>query len=235
MSDRLSRKEIKHDKFVEDVQSAYAVARRNVPILIGIVGGILLLIAVVAGVFLYQAHRERLAQQKLAEAIEILEAPVAPAGDADPAAGTYASEEEKLAKAQPILEEVAGEFSGRDAADVANLYLARLDVQQNRLDEARQKYTAFIDAHPEHVLAQAARVSLYELRLAAGEADQVIADLEAAAAAEGNLPTDVALSLLARAYETANQPEKARETWQRIANEYPDSPYALEAQRKLAM
>lgn len=235
MSDRFSRKEIKHDKFVEEVGTAYAVARRNAPLILAAIGGVLVLIAVVVGVLLYLGQRERTAQQRLAEAIEILEAPVAPAGETAPAPGTYRSEEEKLAKAEPILQEIVAEYGGRDAADVASLYLARLDVQRDQLDAAREKYAAFIEEHPRHVLAAAARMTLLELRLAAGETDQVIAEVEKELAArEPSLPKDAALAVLARAQTAANQPAKAREAYQRIVNEYPDSPYTIEAQRRLA-
>ena len=40
MSDRFSRKEIKHDKFVEEMETAYGVARRNAPAIFGVIAGI---------------------------------------------------------------------------------------------------------------------------------------------------------------------------------------------------
>ncbi|HVR43920.1 MAG TPA: tetratricopeptide repeat protein [Thermoanaerobaculia bacterium] len=234
MADRFSRKEIKHDKFVEEMETAYAVARRNAPIILWSIVGILVLIAAAVGYSLHQAQREKLAQERLAEAIRILEAPLAQEGETAPAAGTYRSEEEKLAQAEPILRDLVEEYAGRDAADVANLYLARIEVERGDLDSARARYEAFIDDHPDHVLGQGAKVSLSDLRIALGEAAAVAADLEQEIASrESSLPQDVALAVLARAYEAADQPAKAREAYQRIVNEFPDSPYTLEAQRKL--
>lgn len=234
MPDRFSRKQIKHDKFVEEMESAYVVARRNKPIVLGVIAAVLLLIAALVGWSLWAANQEAKAQEKLAEAIEIMEAPVAEPDATSPPAGTYRTEEEKIAKAEPILREVATDYSGRDAAEVAGLYLARLDVDRGELAAAVEKYQAFVDEHPNHVLAQAARVSLYDVRIALGQTAEVVADLEEdVATADSGLPQDVALTLLARAYESAGDQQKARDAWQRVVNEYPDSPYTLEAQRKL--
>lgn len=235
MSDRISRKEIKHDKFVDEMATAYQVARKNVPVLLGVAIGALVLVALLIGGWFYMARQESAGQARLAEAIMILEAPLTQPGQPAGPGGSYATEEAKIAAAEPILREVSTEFEGRDAADVADLYLARLEVGRGELPAARARYENFVNEHPDHVLSQAARVSLYEIRIASGETEQALADLEKEVSdTEGSLPQDVALTLLARAYEAADQPEKAREAWQRVVNEFPDSPYTLEAQRKLA-
>jgi tetratricopeptide (TPR) repeat protein len=234
MADRFSRKEIKHDKFVEEMETAYAVARRNAPAVVWSIVAVLVLIAAIAAFMLWRSQQESAAQKRLGEAIQIVEAPLAAAGETAPAPGTYASEQEKVARAEPILREVIDKYGSSDAADVASLYLARIEIARGDTAAARAKLEAFVDEHSNHLLAQAARVSLVDLRLMAGESDQVIADLEKEiASTDGPLPQDVALTLLARAYEAAKQPQKARDAYQRIVNEYPDSPYTLEAQRKL--
>ena len=234
MADRFSRKEIKHDKFVEEMETAYAVARRNAPAVVWSIVAVLVLIAAIAGFMLWRTRQETVAQKRLSEGIEIIEAPVAAGGETAPAAGTYASEQEKVAKAEPVFRSVMEEYGSSDAADVASLYLARMEIGRGDTASARKKLEEFIDEHSDHLLAQAARVSLIDLRLASGEAEQVAAELEKdVSSTEAPLPQDVALALLARAYETAKQPQKARDAYQRIVNEYPDSPYTLEAQRKL--
>ncbi|MFN2441530.1 MAG: tetratricopeptide repeat protein [Thermoanaerobaculia bacterium] len=230
MSDRLSRKEIKHDKFVDEMETAYEVARKNVRWIVAGFVGSLVLIGVIVGAMLWMASQERKAQLRLAEAIEILDSPL---GQPTPA-GTYQTEQEKIDKAEPILREITDTYSGRDAADVAGLYLARFEAGRGEIEPAIEKLNNFIDSHPKHVLAQSARISLYGLRLAAGQAQEVIADLEnEISGTDAPLPADIALAILARAYEAGNQPDRSREAWQRILNEYPDSAYTLEAQRKL--
>lgn len=234
MSDRISRKEIKHDKFVDEMESAYVVARRNKPIVFGSIAAVLILIVALVGWSFWASRQEAKAQQRLAEAIEIMEAPLAQPDEGAPAEGSYRTEEEKVAKAEPIFREITEQYSGRNAAEVASLYLARLEVERGELAPAAEKYQAFIKQHPDHLLAQAASVSLYDVRIALGQSGEVITDLEKdVAAADEGLPNDVALTLLARAYEAAGDQQKSRDAWQRVVNEYPDSPYTLEAQRKL--
>ena len=230
MSDRLSRKDIKHDKFVDEMETAYQVARKNVRWIVAAIVGVVVLIGVIVGATLWLASQERKAQLRLAEAIDVLEAPL---GQPTPA-GTFQTEQEKLEKAEPMLREVVDEYSGRDAADVAGLYLARLEAGRGEVDPAIEKVRKFVDSHPEHVLAQSARISLYDLRLSKGESQEVIADLEKEISeTDSPLPTDISLAILARAYEAGNQHQQSRQAWQRLLNEYPDSAYTLEAQRKL--
>jgi tetratricopeptide (TPR) repeat protein len=230
MSDRLSRKETKHDKFVDEMETAYEVARKNVRWILAGMVGIVVLIGVIVGVSLWLSSQEKKAQLRLAEAIEILDTPLGQPSSA----GTYQTEQEKLDRAEPILREVADKYSGRDAADIAGLYLAGLEAGRGEVEPAIEKLRQFVASHPGHILAQSARISLYDLRLAAGESQQVIADLEKEISGTGSpLPTDISLAILARAHEAANQPERSRQAWQRLLNEYPDSAYTLEAQRKL--
>ena len=61
-------------------------------------------------------------------------------------------------------------------------------------------------------------------------------EISAAAAippAEELLPSDTLLVLLAHAYDAQGNTDKSKETYRRIVTEYPDSPYAVEAQRRV--
>ncbi len=48
-----------------------------------------------------------------------------------------------------------------------------------------------------------------------------------------SLPPDTLLALLAQAYDAQGNSEKSKETYRRIATQYPDSPYAIDAQRRV--
>ncbi|HVT43764.1 MAG TPA: tetratricopeptide repeat protein [Thermoanaerobaculia bacterium] len=232
MAEKLIRKEIKHDKFVEDVNIAYGYLQKNRPVLFLAIAGVAALIAATWGVFAYREAQERKAQARLGEAITILGAPVSetPQG----AGPVYRTEEEKTTKAQPILEEVAKEYGGTDAADIAELFLARLAATRGDLETARPKLERFVREHGDHVLAGGAQLSLYEMDLASGRARDLITELERKLNDKSKiLPNDALLALLARAYQAADDRVKAREAYQRLVNEYPDSPYAIDAQREL--
>lgn len=235
MSDRPTRKEMKHDKFVEDVGHAYDYAsqnRRN--ILLGI-AAVAAIAVILWGVSIYRKGQETKAQTALAEAIAIMDAPTGASAEAPAGEVEYKTDEEKFATAEPLLRKVVADHGGTDAADVAGLYLARISASRGDLAAAREGLETFVRGHRDHVLAGAAQLSLYELRMQPEEAASLITDLEAAVEAEESLvPKDALLSLLGRAYEMQGNREKARAAYQRIVTEFPDSAYTIDAQRSLA-
>jgi tetratricopeptide (TPR) repeat protein len=231
--DRITRHKIKHDKFVDDVGTAYSYAREHSRTLVwGVVGAVAVIVAATV-LLVLQSRQEAKAQERLAEAIVILEAPLE--SQAPTATGPkYKTEQEKQTKAEPILQEVAAKYPRTDAADVAGLYLAGFSAERGDIAAARPRLEAFLREHSDHILAGAAKRGLYELRIAAGEGKQVIAELERDLADQNSvLPSDITLALLAQTYELTGNAAKAREAYQRIVNEFPDSPYTIDAQRKL--
>ena len=69
-----------------------------------------------------------------------------------------------------------------------------------------------------------------------GEGPQIVTEVQAQLAKPADqavLPPDTLLVLLAHAYDAQGQIEKSRDAYRRIATEFPDSPYAIEAQRKI--
>ena len=68
-----------------------------------------------------------------------------------------------------MFRDVQKKYSGTDASDVANLYLARIAASRNDVASARKLLEAFIAEHPKHLLVGAARYSLYQLRIENGD------------------------------------------------------------------
>lgn len=118
---------------------------------------------------------------------------------------------------------------------MASLYLAQIEAGRGEYESARTRFETFLDDHPDHLLAGTAEVSLLRMRLADGDTDAVITELQQRVDGEQErLPRPVLLALLAQAYEMKGEQDKAIQAYRRIANEFPDSPYSLDAQRKLA-
>jgi TolA-binding protein len=235
MSERLVRKDIKHDRFVEEVEHAYDSMRKNSQRLVMLVVAVIVVLAAIAGFYAWQRKQERAAQQLLAEGIDVMGRQVVtdPAAPADPK--SFKTEQEKLAKAEPIFKQVTDKYGRSAAADIADLYLAQIAVSRGDVAGAQAKFEKFIREHDDHVLAGTAQMSLYQLRLGAGAAKEVAADVEQKLSQEQTaLPKDALLALLAKAYEMVGDEPKAKDAYQRIINEYPDSPYTLDAQRKVA-
>jgi len=232
--DRSTRHQIKHDKFVDDMGEAYKFAGSHRRMILAVIAGIAAIAIVSYGVLVYRARREQDAQAKLAEAIRILETPVTqPGATPDPSTPSFKSEQERTAKAEPLLQELSKNYAGSDAADVADLYLAQIASNRGDIAGAKEKLQRFVREHRDHILAGTAQLSLMELRIASDPAGDVVTELESQLKSEDSvLPKDSLLSLLARTHEMAGNQVKAAEAYQRLINEYPDSAYALEAQRK---
>ena len=235
--DRQHRRDLKHDKFVDEVGALTTRARQNQRVLITVAA--LAIIAAVAayGIFFYRSNQERKAQAGLSAAIETIESPLIAAGTTEPnPRAKFKTEAERASAAEKQFKEVATRYDGTDAADLANLYLARLSAARGDTATARKLLERFVDSQPKHLLVGGARYSLYQMRIDGGEAPQVAAELTAELAkpeSETVLPADSLLILLAHAYDVQGNQQKSRETYKRIVTEFPDSPFALEAQRRV--
>ena len=231
--DRQHRRELKHDRFVDEIGVLSNRARENQRVLAGL-AVVALLVAVAAyGIYFYRSNRERKAQDMLAAAIDTIDSPVVVPSQPNPDA-KFKTDEERNKAAEKQFNDVKSKFSGTDAADVADIYLARIDASRGDVPGARKRLQAFIQEHPNDVLASAARYSVYQLRIEAGEAPQVSNEITSELAKrEPALPADSLLVLLAHSYEVQGNDQKSRDTYRRIVTEFPDSPFALEAQRRV--
>jgi TolA-binding protein len=231
--DRQHRRDLKHDKFVDEVGHLTDSARANQRTLYFIGAAAIAIAVAVYGFYFYRGSQETKAQAALAKAIDTIESPLiveaSPNKDA-----RFKTDVEKNAAAEKEFKAIQGSYSGTDAADVANIYLARISASRGDIASARKQLQQFIDEHPTHLLVGGARYSLYALRIDGGEAQQVATELNAEVAkTDPVLPADSLLVLLAQAYETQGNSQNARETYRRIVTEFPDSPFVLEAQRRI--
>ena len=235
--DRSHRRELKHDKFVDELGTLSSRARENQRILIAITAAAVAVAVIAYGIYFYRSNREKHAGAALATAISTMDSPLLPppGGQAQPNA-KYKTEKERSAAAETQFKDVVSKYSGSDAAGVAGLYLARLDAAHGDNATARKLLQEFVSDHPKNFLVGSARYSLYQLRIEGGEGPQVVTDVQAQLAKPADqalLPPDTLLVLLAHAYDAQGNIEKSRDAYRRITTEFPDSPYAIEAQRKI--
>ena len=232
--DRQHRRDLKHDRFVDEIGTLSGRARENQRFLYLITSAVVALAVIGYGIYFYRSSREQRAQEALGKAIDTIESPLLPpaGGQVTPGA-KFKTDAERQSAAEKQFKDVQSQFSGTDASDVADLYLARLDAQHGNTASARKRLQHFIDAHPKHMLVGGARYSLYQLRIDAGEGPQVAQELQAQIGKpDSPLPSDTLLVLLAHAYDAQGNADKSKETYRRIVTEFPDSPYAVEAQRR---
>lgn len=237
MSQRLTRKEIKHDIRDDEVRSVlvrvFDFMQERPQVVVGAIVGFIVLVLGFSGVLAYLDSRGEQASEELASALKIADAPVTEddAKPEDPDQPSFASEEAKRARTKEAFEGLRGVGSSV-AGDVANLYLADIAASEGDTETARGIWESFLADHDDHVLALSVRLNLIHLDRQNGRtqevADQLQRELDSASK---TLPEDVILFELAQTLEALDQKDEALELYQRILDEHPKSPYTADARR----
>ena len=207
--------------------------------------GIIVVVAAAAagGYVLWQQQRASQAGELLADALIVLQSPIAQppeAGDAEADAavweqppGTYPDNPTRLEAALEVLQAVADAYPGLRAGVAARYEAAAVLVELDRLDAAAAAYTAVLDAADDPLHTSVARLGLAETRILDGDAAGAVELLQAASLEpEGTIPLDAILMRLGHAYELDGQGGAALDTFTRVIDEFPLSVYAAEARRK---
>jgi len=237
MSARLSRKEIKRDDFATAVERSVEYAETHTRMILYAVGAIVLLAALFFGVRAFLAQRAAAASADLSAALEVYEAPIVPTGakPQDKEHPNFPDEAARKARAKQLLEGVRSKHSGSDAADVAGLYLAQMAAAEGKLDQARKLWSDFIDSHKDSAPAAEARLNLYDLDRKQGKSEELVRTLRPLLEdSSAPLPKDVVLYQLGLTYDVLQRKQEAIGSYQRILDEFPQSPYRQEAQQKIA-
>jgi tetratricopeptide (TPR) repeat protein len=213
-------------------REAYEGRRRETTMFVGI--------AVVVGAVAigYIAWRERVqskAHALLAEAIVVLDAPISP----PPAPGTpqqglrFATERERAQSALTKLKTAADSYPSTDAGLYARYQEGATWMALGNPSQAASTYQQVID-RDSGIYGQMARLGLAEAQVRGGQYDQAIkAFQDLSQRKDGPLPVDGILMQLGRAYLDAGKRTEAQQTFNRLVEEFPDSPYNGDAKREL--
>lgn len=238
MNQRLTRKEIKRDEFSAAVGRGVEYAESHVRTIGYAIGAVLLLALLGVAFYFWRNSRIQGANEALAQAVKVYQAPVTATGAKpnDPNEPSFATEAARRAKAKELLGKVQDGYGSTAAADVAGLYLAQIAADEGRLDDARKSWQEFVDDHGDHMLAGEARLNLISLDRKQGKAQQVAQELRRMLDQnDAALPQDVILYELAQTLEQLDRKQDAAQTYQRILDEFPQSPYGTEAQQKVSV
>jgi tetratricopeptide (TPR) repeat protein len=232
----LTRKEMKTNELATAVKSTVDYAEHHSRGLLMGIGALVAAALVGLGVWVWLGQRSEAANTALAEAMELHAAPIDPAAPKpnDPDAPSFGTEAARRARAKAAFEKVRDDHPWSDASDVAGLYLADVAVAEGKLDEARKLWEDFLDDHDGHVLAGETRLNLIALDRSQGKGNEVVTELRALLEdPEPPLPQDVVLYELAVTLEQLGRTQEATQSYQRILDEYPRSPYRQLAQQKV--
>ncbi len=238
MSQRLTRKEIKHDIREDEVRNVlvrvFDFIQERPSVVVGAVAGFVVLILGVTGLFAYMDSRGETASEELAGALKIAAAPVTEndATPDDPKDPSFASEEAKRTRVKEAFEEVRSGGGSNLVGEVADLYLADIAASEGDTATARGIWESFLADNKDHVLAHSVRLNLIHLDRQDGRMQEVADELQRELdSATKTLPEDVILFELAQTLEALEQEDAALELYQRIIDEHPKSAYTAEARR----
>ncbi len=238
MSERLTRKEIKHDIREDEVQHVlhrvFEFLLERPKVIAGAVGGFIVLVLALTGLLAYLDGRREAASSQLAAAMKIAGAPIVEAGEApdDPDEPSFASAEERQAESRRVMEEVQGGVGSSVAGEVAGLYLADIAASEGDAETARKIWQSFLDQHDDHVLALSVRLNVIHLDRESGRAQEVANALQQELdSAVKTLPEDVLLFELAQTLESLDRKDEAVDLYQRILDDHPRSPYSAKARQ----
>ncbi len=224
--DRLTKEEIKQDKFIEAVLQSYAFLKDN---LRTIIIGIVVVIAAVGGYAAYHQNQESrraeaaIALNKATEAYQTAEENLLDSAK-------LAEGEEALKTVQPQLQAVFQQHPNTDFADKARYQYAKTLYYQGDYAGARTQFQAIIDSHqPENQIyslyAQKAIGNCYEQE---GDYEKAIAAYQTRQfPATPYVSPEIRRFVLANAkfsqalcYEKQGDPDTARATYKEILDEF---------------
>jgi TolA-binding protein len=233
---RTQRQHLKENELAQLAASARDIfedrRKQIVPVTIAIV----VVAAVAFGYFAYRGRVEARAHTMLAEAMVVDEARVGPPpATGQPASGlSFATEREKHQAALTKFKAVADEYPSTDAGLFARYREATTYMALGVPASAAQSFQQVIDRGGTSIYAQMARLGLAEAQAQTGQYDPAINTFkDLAQHKDGQVPVDGVLIRLGRTYLDAGKRTEAEQTFNRLVQEYPDSPFSADARREL--
>jgi tetratricopeptide (TPR) repeat protein len=232
------KKSIKEDEFLSGVEIAWnwwkaneALARK------GVVALAVVLLAVV-GYQALQGRRERAASAAFDAAMKLYETPLSAEVQGTPPPGVtpFATAKDKYTKAAAAFDGVERGHPNHRLGRRARYYAALCRLELGDTDAALKALKGLSEAAPSTTLEGAlARVAAADADRRAGSLDRAIEAYRSLADDAGlAVPRDYVLMSLASTLESAQRTTEAVASYRRLFEQFPESVYAPEAQRRAA-
>jgi len=188
------------------------------------------------GYLVWRSSVQGRASAMLADAEAVSEARVGPPpAPGTPATGlSFPTEREKNEAALARFKAVADQYPSTDAGIFARYREASIQMTLGNAAAAGAAYQQVADRAGDSIYGQMARLGLAETQARSGQYDSAIETFKGLAEnADGPLPVDGILMQLGRAYLDAGKTTEAQQTFNRVVEEFPDSPFSGDARREL--
>ncbi len=235
MAQKISRRDMKRNELAETVGKTVGYVsehKKGVAEIVAIGVGIAVL---VGGFLLYRAWTERSAGKALSSALEVLSTPLASDLAPDPAARaakTYPNAAARRAEAEKFLRQAARHGS------TAPGRAAQVILAADGADKAPQSIEVFEKAarQGKSETAAVAEIDAARLLASSGKTAEAIDRLKRAIDSPSTAaPKDALLFTLGQIYEQSGAPADARAAYQRLINDFPNSPYRADARQKVPL
>lgn len=174
--DRITRKELKQDRFAQEVSHTidFLGEHRRQAIRIG-AAALVVVLAIVA-VFMWRGYQHRARQQALASALEIQTAPV---GESEAGMLTFPTADAKQAELQRAFSDVASRYAGTNEGLIAQYYLGTMAADKGDLAQAEKQFRAAAEQASGNYasLASMALADTYAAQGKTSDAEKVLRDV----------------------------------------------------------
>ena len=190
----------------------------------------------VLGYYAWQSRVEGRAGALLADAIIVSDARVGPPpAPGTPATGpSFPTDREKLEATATKFKAVADQYPSSDAGLFARYREGATQMALGKTKEAAAAYQQVIDRAGNKLYGQMARLGLAEVQAREGQYDSAINTFKGLADnKDGPLPVDGILMQLGRTYLEAGKSTEAQQTFNRVVEEFPESPFSGDARKEL--
>jgi predicted negative regulator of RcsB-dependent stress response len=167
--DRLTRKDLKTDKFATEVFDIWDWATEHRALVIRYGAILIAVVAIGLGAFFYNRSQAETREAALANALRYDDATYGP--NVQPTNLHFDTEEEKMKAATQAFADVAARYHGTQEGSIANIYLGGYAVDQGNLAEAEKRFKDVVDNGPK-AYAGLARLSLAQVYASEGKMDE---------------------------------------------------------------
>jgi len=229
-AERHHLKENELQTFARDLRGRYEGRQKETVTMLTVVG----IVAVVAiGFFAWRERVQTRAAAMLADAVAVKDARIGPPGTAEQGL-RFNNERERAQAALTKFKAAADAYPSTDAGLFARFQEGSTFMGLGNPSQAAASFQQVIDKAGNSVYGQTARLGLAEAQAAQGQYDQAInAFKDLAQRKDGPLPIDGILMQLGRTYLVAGKRADAQQTFNRLVEEFPDSPFSGDARREL--
>jgi TolA-binding protein len=230
---RTERRHLKENElqtFARDARDRFESKRREtmaVVVIVAVVG------VAAVGYFGWRERVQTKAAALLADAVAVKDARIGPPGIQEQGL-RFVSERERAQAALTKFKAAADAYPSTDDGLYARYQEAAMWMALGSPAQAAAAYQQVVDKAGNRILGQMARLGLAEAQTVQGQYDPAINTFkEMAQRKDGPLPIDGILMRLGRAYLEAGKRSDAQQTFNRLVEEFPDSPFNADAKREL--